>query len=332
MIARNGTLDILKLIASYAVVLIHVSLGGAVGNAVNGMARFAVPLFFAISGFYSYGITRAQARSRTFKILRLALFTTLLYTAVDIIDAAFSDGLAGVGNYLLTWVNPSELLQLIFFNRPITSVHLWYLYALAYVYAIYCFLLRRGISLKRLTTVAAICLGVGLIFSEGLSFCGILLERMIYRNFLFMGLPFFTVGLLAAKHRDRITTIPKYVIILIIAVGAVESALSALLFELSEIYIGSLMILGGLIAFFIKQEERRYPKYLTTIAQASKYVYILHLLISEKLYVLYSLLPEWLPQALFNTLHPFTVCAVSTAVGYLAVTVERSCKKRKAIN
>ena len=97
---RNEALEILKLVASYAVVLIHVSLGGAVGDAVNGIARFAVPMFFAITGFYSFGITRERVRVRAMKILRLAIYATLLYTAVDIIDAAFAGGLTGVGEYL----------------------------------------------------------------------------------------------------------------------------------------------------------------------------------------------------------------------------------------
>lgn len=53
-VQKNDTLELIKLFASYMVVFIHVMFYGTVGEAMNALGRFAVPLFFLISGYYSF--------------------------------------------------------------------------------------------------------------------------------------------------------------------------------------------------------------------------------------------------------------------------------------
>lgn len=47
-------LNIVKLVASYMVVFIHVSFPGQFGIDIVYLARFAVPFFFIVSGYFSY--------------------------------------------------------------------------------------------------------------------------------------------------------------------------------------------------------------------------------------------------------------------------------------
>ena len=61
---KNATLELIKLLASYMVVFIHISFYGEIGVAVNALARFAVPFFFVISGFYSYKCTEEKIKKR----------------------------------------------------------------------------------------------------------------------------------------------------------------------------------------------------------------------------------------------------------------------------
>ena len=61
---QNYKLDLFKCIAAYCVVLIHVPFPGMVGNAANCLARFAVPLFFLVSGYYSRGRSSRSRPSR----------------------------------------------------------------------------------------------------------------------------------------------------------------------------------------------------------------------------------------------------------------------------
>ena len=53
---KNYTLELLKLFASYMVVFIHIMFYGEMGIIMDTLARFAVPLFFLISGYYSFQI------------------------------------------------------------------------------------------------------------------------------------------------------------------------------------------------------------------------------------------------------------------------------------
>ena len=61
---KNNTLELLKLFASYMVVFIHVVFSGHIGVALEMLARFAVPFFFLVSGFYSYKISPHKIKNR----------------------------------------------------------------------------------------------------------------------------------------------------------------------------------------------------------------------------------------------------------------------------
>ena len=71
---RNSTLNALKGIACFSVVMLHCAFPGMVGKIIYGIARFAVPLFFAISGYYVYScnskdvIRRLPKKNRTHSI------------------------------------------------------------------------------------------------------------------------------------------------------------------------------------------------------------------------------------------------------------------------
>ena len=51
---RNRTLDMVKAICAYAVVLLHVHFPGSAGIIANVLARFAVPVFFMVSGYFCF--------------------------------------------------------------------------------------------------------------------------------------------------------------------------------------------------------------------------------------------------------------------------------------
>ena len=63
----NNSLNILKCISAFAVVCIHcfvIENGVSSNQLVDGLARFAVPVFFLISGFYSYYADNTKATQK----------------------------------------------------------------------------------------------------------------------------------------------------------------------------------------------------------------------------------------------------------------------------
>lgn len=79
MKTKNDCLNVWKGIAAFAVVLIHCTLPGVPGEIIKGIARFAVPLFFLISGYFAYGREDAVLRRREIHILRLYVGAVAVY-------------------------------------------------------------------------------------------------------------------------------------------------------------------------------------------------------------------------------------------------------------
>lgn len=52
---RNRTFDLFKWAAALFVLLLHVPFPGDVGGTVRMFARWAVPFFFMVSGYFTYG-------------------------------------------------------------------------------------------------------------------------------------------------------------------------------------------------------------------------------------------------------------------------------------
>ena len=72
---RNRTLDMVKAICAYAVVLLHVHFPGNAGIIANVLARFAVPVFFMVSGYFCFRGDDTEF-IRTGKKIRHVLRTT----------------------------------------------------------------------------------------------------------------------------------------------------------------------------------------------------------------------------------------------------------------
>ena len=109
--------DLMRIVASFFVVLIHASSAEGVGMAYNALARFSVPVFVLISGYYLLrrppsGFRMAQRIGSLVGIH--VLWSGLYYVFYRLMGDLPRGTAGGVIRYLLT--------------QP---THLWYLYALA---------------------------------------------------------------------------------------------------------------------------------------------------------------------------------------------------------
>ena len=133
---RNAPLDVLKLIAAYCVVFIHVPFYGMFGNIISALARFAVPIFFMTSGYYCYGQNSSDIFKKIFKIAKILIFASILYNLCDIFRTCVLDGFSEIPLFLKSRFNFTRLYELLIFNIPFSATRLWFLLALIYVYAI----------------------------------------------------------------------------------------------------------------------------------------------------------------------------------------------------
>lgn len=189
MQARNVPIDTLKVFLAISVVLLHGNLLIEENQfvsflLVNGVFRIAVPIFFIINGYYFIAVLDNNSIASWFKrVLILYLIWTLIYFPF--------------------WINldVKNLLLSLFIGHH----HLWYIKAL----------LLAGImlySFRNLKTKFLISLSLVLfIFGVGLQYLAnyhlvkttyiddFLNHYYVYRNFLFVGFPFFTIGYLLKR-------------------------------------------------------------------------------------------------------------------------------------
>ena len=322
---RNNTLDVLKLFASYMVVFIHITFYGEIGSAVCALARFAVPLFFLVSGFYAYKVPPEKIRRRMFRVARLLLFAVAAYTVYNVSRRNTRE----IGLYWDAYLDLKNLVKLFLFNVPVHTEHLWYLLACLYVYGIFWFAMKIRIPETLMFAAAGLLLLLHLFLEEFLSVWGITVPTMLVRNFALMGLPFFGLGLLVNKYQHIFRKIPPPAIAVLIMIGISETLFSWYYFGNSDLYIGTLCILAALVAVFLKFPDMQYPPAVLSLTGCSTYIYIFHPMLSYVAYKLYLTLDVDVSTVAFHMVHPLVICVLSTVLAYLLRKITQGITNRR---
>lgn len=325
---KNNTLELLKLFASYMIVFIHVAFRGETGAIISALARFAVPFFFLISGYYSYQITTQKIKKRIKSILSLLVISAVCCNAFEIIRLIKynKDGLVALFNKC---TDLNSYIDLLVFNLPINSGHLWYLLAVLYVYVIFYFTTNFHTKEKTIFIISFFLLLIHVLLGEVLSVFGITIPFKFVRNFALMGIPFFALGLFVKKHENKFKKVPNYIIFLFVVIGAFESIISRHFFGENELHIGSLFVLIAFVCVFIKYANAKYPACLTALDGCSTYIYVFHIMISTILYIIYSVLGiDIYTFAILENLHPIIVCVASTIFSYVIIKILKKFTKK----
>lgn len=281
-------MELCKLIASVFVVLIHCRFPGNFGRVMDCLARFAVPLFFAISGSFSLGADGSKLRKRFFRILRLELAASALYllwhcllavsrggNAMDALLASLPDG-RGLLHWLLLSCNPF-------------AGHLWYLSALALCYgALWCYVNVFGQNYRPLYLAGAILLALHLILGEFAGILGFVIDFRLYRSGFLFGLPMFLLGMALKQYGQRLWTrlnlTPRKLWLVILA-GAALSLVQKWTLGMGELPLGTLAEVAALLLLLMARPVlTTSPEKVRRIERSGRMsatVYILHLLILE---------------------------------------------------
>lgn len=122
---RMSSLDVVKCMAAFFVVCIHLGSGP-----LAPITRTAVPLFFIISGYYyPQLIARGCFWRHMRKILILTAWATAFYAVIRL-RHDYYDGT--MNEWIQAHSTGKSILTTIFYGRGIFSWHLWFLYAMIY--------------------------------------------------------------------------------------------------------------------------------------------------------------------------------------------------------
>lgn len=216
----NGLLACIEGLACIAIVFLHCSgYTGLAGDLVNLGSRFAVPVFCMVSGFYLFSPDASvsektqRLRRKIRHIFRMTVAASLLYLGYLLVSRKLLDG-ASVKGMWIEYFNLRDTVMWLLFNRVSYASHLWFLYALLYVYLILYGLVRSQKTWAQkalqsdLLPFALACGGISLRFLAYFSPAQIwyfsVADIAFYRNWIFTGLPFVLMGYGIRRHLPRL--------------------------------------------------------------------------------------------------------------------------------
>ncbi len=126
---RNHSIDTLKFICAFFVIAIHTQQPESIEKYIDPMLRSAVPCFFMISGYFTYGRANLNKtlQKRLAYIFKTFCWGFLLYLCGSMATYGYTQIFKLKD--LLAW-------DVLLFNASIFGVPLWYLLAYTYVIVI----------------------------------------------------------------------------------------------------------------------------------------------------------------------------------------------------
>lgn len=286
---RKIGIDILKFIASFAVVYIHFSIQGEFGQMLVSLQRWAVPIFFMITGFfYHRTVANGNENKQICKILKLCIYANFLFLIYKIAVTILSHE-----NLILCLTeifSVKRIIKFILFNESPLAAHLWYLSAILYVLVIMKFVNKYN-KYKLLYIATPILLALDLIFGKySLVFFNTEIQYVLVRNFLFVGIPYFTLGMyinnvFKTKKYNRFINNKKVLIILIVffIVTTILERTILIHFNVNAVrdhYISTTFLVISLFIYFANFENTTNNKMLKIISEFGRKfstgIYIFH--------------------------------------------------------
>lgn len=290
---RKIGIDILKFISAFFVVCIHIPFKGEFGKYFTAISRFAVPIFFIISGFfYQQTVKKGNENKQIIKILKLCIIANFIYLVYRIIMLTLND------DNILSWLQKTfsfkNFLEFIFLNESPLAVHLWYLNAFLYVLIIMKFINKYN-KYKLLYFITPLLLIFDLILGKySLLFFQQNIPYLYVRNFLFVGLPYFAIGIYINNIMNkyplniRVSKIRNLLIIFIVlfCVTTILERFILVQFGINakrDHYISTTFLAISLFLYFVGITNKNKNRFINYIAELGKNystnIYIFHYMI-----------------------------------------------------
>lgn len=200
---HNYSIDILKFVCAALVVVLHTNCKWH--NAVLPLTRCAVPCFLMVSGFLLYTDGKGIGCDRLLRnikhIVHILLWSTALFAVVKEAQCVLHGALfvPSVGQWL----------KFVVLNDNPFGFHLWYLGAYLYVLLIMLIIDKHKLWRRMFWLTPLLLLG-DLVFGKySLLLLGREFPFVCVRNFLFVGIPYFMLGVWIKKNIAKLLSINK---------------------------------------------------------------------------------------------------------------------------
>ncbi len=259
------------------VVSIHVKFPGYFGQSVQAVARFAVPFFFMVSGYYYFHEdckVVGWGGKKIVHILKVCLGAYVFYLCVAILQNIF------LGDAIEFNFSLSHIARVVLFTVPSNvPQQLWFLIALLEVYVVWLFI--DLLNARKTAYFMAVAMFLAMIsLAQGVWFVkGYKIGPNYYRNGIVEGFAFFTLGYYLHDKEARLMLSNKVLITVIIIsalLSIVEGFLCGCVFG---VHLCTYSFVTCLFIYAMKNSQRHSGLIQKMGKQYSMYVYILHIFV-----------------------------------------------------
>lgn len=278
---RFSSLSFLKGIGCIGVVLIHFRFPGLFGTVVWRLSQFAVPIFMMTAGYFAYGRNAKTIRRRLIKIVKILVFSLLLYFLYSLLIQIKRGNLV----YWLVWViSVKAIIKFFLFCTVEYAIFLWYLIAMAEVYLLWLAVQKRDSlrmllrELMPLMFLGRIALGVAAAYYNLPWFANV--------NFVTCGLCWFLFGMFVKENEKSMEgqwSGKRFALVLVTGVFAsIIPDVYKTRIDFSSI--GIILMSCSLFCWAIEYKSLKLSSCLEFIGdKLSLYVYVFHVIIGKGL-------------------------------------------------
>ena len=323
-----------RILASVFVVFIHFEFPGVTGDLVSCLARFAVPFFFILSGYFAYPAEEAAIKKRILRVLKINLYATALY----ILWGSYKARYVYQGSrlfWLMEELSIANLAKWIFNNVNPFAGHLWYLSALLVCYLVL-FLSLRWMEGRRhyqpLYTAGFFLYSIHFVLSTLSGAADLEMPILLYRNALLFGFPMFVLGIFLHNYQEKLIRLYRLTatkLVLLVLAGIALSILQWVGIGRTELPVGTLLEAAALLLLLIVlPQSNKVPGFVSRLGDISTYVYVTHPFWGQ-LYSLYGASHlDALGQSAEAWLRPVIVVLISVLTGILWTFLKNFSKRK----
>jgi fucose 4-O-acetylase-like acetyltransferase len=320
---RNYAFDFIKFFAILAVVVIHtVPKDSLIGLFVlDNISRFAVPFFFATSG-YLFGkkvIVNEKSvlyfKKYVIKIFKLYVSWLVFYTIYDVLKI-FIKG-SNVQQELTKYFNEFTLINLMYYGKGTSGYQLWFLISLIWsILILYIFFRMKKVALLFITSL------LNLIGLFGQSYSIFFEFPLNTRDALFIGLFYTTLGFffsftLEEKAKQQYNKAYLYLFIFFSSLQVIEGyILDKGLSSSGEYFVSTIFLTSSLFFYILTNKQLGKGLFITKIGGNALGIYIIHVLFIDVIDMTLNLLDlnhisDNLTWKLFDTILVFCLSYLS---------------------
>lgn len=329
---QNHYLNFWKGIACFCVVFLHVRFPiEALDGILQTMCRFAVPLFFMISGYFCYGdnkeIVEKKLPGKIKRIFWINLAGCFYYFLVQMAIALFGDSHGSIKDViekLHMMFNKEAMVNWLVFNKdPFINI-MWFTSALLYCYLLF-WVINHFNLYPLFYGLIPTLLAFHFVIGNVLALFGNEIPEIYFRNFLLFGLPFFMLGNWLHKHKTRV--LEKFTVEKcrgMICLGLFLGIGEWFLMGKREIYLGSLLVVVCVFLLALYQPEKKEKSIITKIGMKySLFVYIVHCSVATVMerFADKLIVAETTIYYVYRFARPFVVFGISVAIAWAVYRV-----------